>query len=308
MGAANILAFGMPESTEEDRRLQHEAAAKKIPATQPTSAAAAPPPPKEPGAAVGPETLKTENAGADEKPSSYYDRVKAVKMPDGRIVFTNVPKEYTAKGAEYQDYGAAVSEVSGRPWTGGANVVDVAGGMKAYVQPGQEGAVAKAIPQPVPELEDALPELTDPQAIYERRDYLKRRAGEEFAARQAGSDLTKSEAEASTAVAASQLDPMAKARMEAEARYGGDVIKAESDAQRTALAIGMLNKINEEMTRLRKTIPPGPERDAALAELEENRKLYLIAVRPEAASGLMRPDPYAAFGAPSAATPATQPK
>ena len=105
-----------------------------------------------------------------------------------------------------------------------------------------------------------------------------------------------------------KLDPMAKARMEAEARYGGDVIKAESDAQRTALAIGMLNKINEEMTRLRKTIPPGPERDAALAELEENRKLYLIAVRPEAASGLMRPDPYAAFGAPSAATPATQPK
>lgn len=308
--AANLL-IGGEQSTPEDRRLQREAvqvaaARKKIAATEPTSAAAAQPPPKPVGSAVGPETLMTENAGeehakAAEKPSDYYDRVKAVKMPNGKIVFTNVAPELVKKGGTYQDYGAAVEQVTGRPFRGGTNVVEGPAG-RAYVQPGQEMRTAAMMAKhaPTPDLEDVLPPLTDVRDIAERQDYMKRRGAEQMGAAAAGLELQKSAAETAAAVAATQLDPMKKLQLETEAKYGPEMVKTEAEAARTRLAITMLNRIQQEMNRVR-ALPPSPERDRQLADLEESRKLYLVAIHPQAAAGLMRPDPYAMFGPPAGA-------
>jgi hypothetical protein len=315
--AVGTVAFGLPGSSQEDRRLQAEAAArtpelmaaaKKIPATEPTSAAAAQPPPKEPGAPLGPETAKTANAGEDApgaeaapKRDDYYERVKAIKMPNGKIVFTNVPGELVKKGGTYENYGAAVEQVTGRPYAGGTNVIESSGGYKAYVQPGQETKVAAAIPAPVPTLEAALPELSDPQAIQERRDFLAKRAAEQAAAESGALALERQRAETTQAVAASQIDPMDAARLAAEARYGGTALETEAEAAKVALTQRLIDSYNQEVARITGTMPAGPEREAALTRLENDIKLRIVAIRPQAASGLLRPDPFAAFAAQPAA-------
>src|SRR5512134_2805639 len=94
-GAAAAAPAVSPERQAELNRQAAEAQAAR---------AAAATPPAKPEAKTG--------AGLD-----YHERVKAVKMPDGRIVFTNVPQP----GANQVDYGEAMEEVTGRPYRGGVN-------------------------------------------------------------------------------------------------------------------------------------------------------------------------------------------
>lgn len=293
--------------------------AKSVPATQAKSAVAEQPKPKPVGAAAGPDTLLTENAGEKKEPpkSTYEDRVRAVRLPSGRVVFTNVADEYVKKGTGTPtDYGLAISQVTGKPFHGGADVYEGPAGT-AYIQPGagiqrsaltNERAAANAIPGPTPRLEDALPPLSDPIAIEDRRRFMEERAAREaraasVATQEAKSvaEATKAQAEAQQAVALAEVSPTEKARIEAEGRYGGEQLKTTQEAEQTHLAIELLNRINGEINRAMKEMPPGPERDQYIRQLEENRKLYLIAVRPGAATGLMKPDPYAAFSGPTAA-------
>lgn len=286
--------------------------------SRPVSAAASPAPPAQKGPAAGPETAMAAQAAGNqgEKPEpvraggqDYHDRVKAVKLPNGKIVFTNVPGAYEEKGASQMDYGSAIEGVTGRPFKGGVNVIQAEDGTTAFVQPGGEAATSRMLDQEAPPVvrEEAS---TDPVAIFERQQFEDQRLAQEQAKASAAAGLASEQATARTRVAASEVDPLAAARLQAEAQYGGKMIDAEQAGQETSLALNLIGKIIAEQNRIRQTMPAGPEREAALEQLEQDKKLYLIAVRPQAASGLMRPDPYAAFGgmAPTPAAGAVPPK
>lgn len=295
-------------------------------AVRPPNAAATPTPPPPKSSPVAPDSAMTAAAAGSqpttkaapaesEADKGYHERVKAVRLPSGRIIFTNQPGQYEhAQDPQYRgtqvEYGEAMEDVTGRPWTGGVNIASGPYGT-IYAQPGGEVAAAAALPGPAASLESSLPELTDPVAIYERQQWLEAQKAEEQASRVAEAQARGAEAEASSMEAQARIDPLAAMQAQAEARYGGQMIRSDQERQETLMALRAVatitqaqNEIRQRAEQILKTQPQGPQRDATLADLkdqidrmESDKKLYLIAIRPQAAAGLMRPDPYAAFAA-----------
>ncbi len=279
------------------------------PSSRPPNVAAAPARVAPGNQAAGPDTAVTEEAAGNEppreKPTTYHDRVKAVRLPSGRIVFTNQPGEYErAEKPEYRgtqvDYGEAMEAVTGRPFRGGVNVATGSEGT-AFVQPGGEAAVTRAL-GPEPEVE--APQSLDPVDVWEREQWRLGRGEMLRAERSQEARVAAQEAAAQEAEQRAAVDPLEYAQLEAESRYGGQMIETEAAQAETMQALRIISRITAEQNRLRTSVPPGPERDAAIEQLENDKKLYLIAVRPQAAAGLMRPDPYAMFAAMPAPGPA----
>jgi hypothetical protein len=215
-------------------------------------------PPLGTGGTPSPEPPPAEQSGAmpgetrEQIDSGYQSRMHAIRMPDGRIVFTNVPQDYvpeTGPSAAGQParmrYEEAIDELGGRVST----PMQTGGGGTAFIQPtdlpvGDEGTLPRDITPlevrpPMTEREiiergstlaarDTDP--TDTRSMLERRAWTERRLAEE---------RTKAAEEAEIAKAELAADPrfaLAMAEQEGRARWGGEQIEqlAESEKQKRA--------------------------------------------------------------------------
>jgi len=236
--------------------------------------------------------------------------VKAVKMPDGKVIFTNVPARSIEKGGEAMDYEAAVAHVrNSRPGVRTfADNAPQAGPAPVMAQPEIQGFTSRA--RTGTHNTETLRALDPRIQQYEADKYAGEVAGD-TAARMEGREVQDAQREATVAQARqaqyiASMDPLAAAKIAAESKYGGEIIEKEAEAEKIAAAVRNVGVVTDKINEALRTMPPGPERDAHIKRLEEERKLYAAIFRPQMASGLYRPDPYAMFGGMSAPTPPTK--
>lgn len=235
------------------------------------------------GTGPGASSAKPPDTAKDD----YYGDVKAVKTADGQIAFVDVPagKRVEKAGGEFMDYSTAVREAGTRvgekgPEQGGdANFVSGPSGT-AYFTGDDPGDLAAAIPA----TGDRSPGWATRQAYRERykagdlsmdpRDIMDRRRWEQSEeARDMEMDLVRAQADAAIAaeeykLAESEVDPLERARIAAEGKYGGQMYEEAATAQRVVQAVSIYQNVMKEIERIQREVPPGPERDKHISMLE----------------------------------------
>jgi hypothetical protein len=270
---------------------------------QPKSAPTDPPAPK---GGTGPGADSTRPPGqkrAEEGDPGYYDKVKMVKTKDGQIVSVDMPagQRVTKAGGEWMDYSTAVKELGGRD-------SDVVSGSAGTVYTDAEGAEAAAAA--IPRQRDTSPgwatraalneafrrgELSmDPRAVMERRAWEK---AEE--ARDMERDLVRAQADAAIAteeykLREAQLDPLERARIAAEAKWGPQLLKEQGLSERIVSAVSIYQGIMEKIKEARDTMEPGPQLDAYIEMLERFARDQANIIMGHAVRD-PRSDPMAAF-------------
>jgi hypothetical protein len=177
----------------------------------------------------------------------YRSRMNAVRMPGGRIVFTNMPQDYVPEvGPSLPDqpqrmrYEEAIAEKGGRVST----PMETAGGGTAYIHPEAPPSVALENRGPMSErdiiergasMAAAETDPTDTRSIMERRAWTERRLGEE---------RIKAMEEAEIATKELAADPEFAARMaeiEGRSSWGDTALEQGAEAERTQLAQDLIS-------------------------------------------------------------------
>lgn len=240
----------------------------------------APTDPPLPKGGTGPGSDRPAEKPADKKADpNYYDRVKMVKTADGKVVAVDMEagKRIVKAGGDWMDYSTAVGEAGGRD----QNVASGPQGT-AYFGGGAEdaAAVAAAIPQqgdrsPGWASRKALNELyRTGQLSMNARDVMDRRNWERAEeARDMEQDLVRAQAQAAIAaekykVLEASIDPLERARIEAEGKWGGKYIEEQATGERVRQAVGVYRAIMQEIDNLRKNNAPSPALDQHIAMLE----------------------------------------
>jgi hypothetical protein len=205
---------------------------------------------------------------------SARGRARAVKLPDGSIVMTNAPEVegidpeaplYTQGiGQEVPSDTGVVSGAGGTMFLGGdAGDVDFGegGGLPQDRSPGWATRAAYN------ELYRKGELSMDPIDIADRQ-----RWEEHQTAKETEKALVLSQAE--QAIARAKIDPLEAARIEAEGRFGGQIIKEEALVARIRAAVSAYKEITEEMNRILAEMPDSPERKRHLDRLERERREY----------------------------------
>jgi hypothetical protein len=241
---------------------------------QPTSAPSDPSLPKGgtgPGAAS--KKPPSERKDTPDDPG-YYDKVKMVRTADGQIVAVDMPagQRVAKAGGEWMDYSTAVEELGGKDQ-------DVVSGSAGTVY-GSGAEAAAAIPQRGDRsagwatraaLNEAYRrgELSmDPRDVMERRAWEK---SEE--ARDMERNLVRAQADAAIAaeeykLREAELDPLERARIAAEAKWGPQQLKEQGLASRIEAAVRIYQGIMGEIEKARATMEPVSQLDAHIEMLE----------------------------------------
>lgn len=241
------------------------AAVKNAAATDPAAGKAPPTPTSGTRPASTPTT--------SEPRGDYYDRVKFVKLPNGRIVAVDSERAgaLTSSGAaEWMTHEDAVTALAkkraaGDPGREGAQGADIVVGESAsFTRPGSTAVPGHAIGT-MPYSERLRGLLAEPSGIdlsapatesgslsqpggktrtlsgleqaVERRNWLEGRVEAERARELRDEDIELRRAMMRQRLEAAQLDPTALAQIEASGKYGGEWIKSESAAQMRQMAL-----------------------------------------------------------------------
>jgi len=200
-------------------------------------------------------------------------RHRAIKMPDGRIVATNAPIDIT-------------DPLGGKPPVPMRDPEEmpqggVAAGPEAtiYTPPGAEPSAGPPSGLPADRSPGWAPSAALNQLYaagelsMDARDVSDRQRWER-GARAQDIEQEMTEAQAKRAVAEAEIDPMEEARIEAEGRYGGEIIEQESQGARVQAALQAYAKVTEQMNQAMAEMPDGPEKTQYMERLERERRDY----------------------------------
>jgi hypothetical protein len=200
-----------------------------------------PPPPAQSGAMPGDSlaTLQTQDP--------YFSRMRAVRKPDGGIVFTNQLDDYGGEEAPVVDYEEAIREL------GGSVSTPISADGTAYVhdRPGS-GAVAPVALEARPPMSDrdatergatlaARGGAGDARSILERRAWTERRLEEQRRRELEEAALAEAEAKA--------VDPRELAEIEAGGRWGAEQLEQVAEAERSARLESIVKQLGQLKAR-----------------------------------------------------------
>lgn len=173
--------------------------------------------------------------------AGYRSRIQAIRMPDGRIVFTNVPDEYVAPDGPMPEgapqrmlYEDAIGELGGSVST---PMQTESGGM-AYIHPEDLPTAPLESRRPMSPAEivergatlAAAEGKTDTRSMMERRAWTERRQAEERAKALEEAQIAKEQ------LAADPEFAQRMAELESQARWGGDYLEQTATAEQRQLA------------------------------------------------------------------------
>ena len=258
-----------------------------------------PPPTDEKEVKVGTGNIE-DSPRADADPyyggaASFTERggrgVYTVRLPNGQVIHTNTPGKHTAKGATYQEAAATDDTLS----------ADVASGPAGSVYAGIDARGLAPLfdeqtnPINLPTDEDRSPgwavrkayrdlyasgDLSmDPRDIMDRRRWEEQEEARE-------SDLELARARRDAAIRQSQVDPYRMAQIEAEGKYGGEVLKQEGKQRQMMVALQYYAEVGSRISAAEEQlsqVPPDSAQAAALQEqidrlTQERRELANIAL------------------------------
>lgn len=284
----STVTRGMPPSPRPPLNLPAQSVEEEARAAAAAGRAAAPPPsqnrsgsvPTDPpkpkmGTGAGAVAETPPRPPAAESPD-YYGRVKAVRTPEGKIVFTNVPETHIERGDSWAKYGQG-------PVSRHQDVVSGSAG--TFI-----GDASKAeMPDPRANL-DRSPGWAVRQAYNELSregklsmnavDVMDRRRWEDAeTARDAQRELLQAQAQAAIAgekqkKAQAEMDPYESARIAAEGKYGSEIIQQEAQATARANAVRIYAQIQDRINEVMDTMPAGPQRDEIIARLQQQARDY----------------------------------
>lgn len=173
-------------------------------------------------------------------------RMRLVTLPDGRRVATNLPE---GPGTE-----TPISRIAG----------DSATGKGGFAAPGAEKTPRFTGEKLAAAYGESAP---DGRAGYERARFINQASDQIL-----GRDVER--AKARQELAAAEIDPLEAARIQAEGKYGGEVIQQEAMASRIGAAVQAYGRVTEQINQVMKTVPPSPDRDRFIERLERERREY----------------------------------
>ena len=245
-----------------------------------------------PGKGTNDPSLTAPKPEPGESPTAttYRDRVKAVQMPNGRVIFTNVPDDSIEKGGKLMDYDEAVRHVRGKragfTMGGAAPSGDPRTSREALASPPTADFVGfENVARTGTHNTETLRHLDPTIQQYEADKYAAQVAGdtatrmEEREKRDKARDVAMAQADQN--ILAARIDPLAAAKLEAESKYGGDIIEAEAESTKIAAAVKAVGLVTEQINialrggkdpvtgEVLPPMKPGPERDAHIKRLEE---------------------------------------
>ena len=287
----DVAGVGSPDPKDIEHRLAEESAkaeAARAAAGDPPRSAMrrneAPTDPAQPK--VGTGMLATSHTPVAERRAAAAagEKYGIVRMPDGRIVASDDPIKAASGGGSIDPAGARANVAEGPAGT------VYSASEKALVGPGGANLADVNLPTD----EDRSPGWATRKAYNQlyasgdlsmnARDVMDRRRWEESEeARESDTELARARRDA--AILQSQIDPYKMAAIEAEGKYGGEVIEQEAENQRIAGALAYYNRLGEQISHYEQTLAgldPSSAQYAAVKDsldrlLQERRELANIA-------------------------------
>ncbi|MHC4933874.1 MAG: hypothetical protein ACYTGV_16975, partial [Planctomycetota bacterium] len=243
---------------------------------------------KEPKVGTGP--LAVAPTDKEGKPTaSTYDDYGIVRMPDGRIIATGGGGEglvsqggsrlhegqraNVAEGAAGSVFSSAEAGLAGLIGPGGADLADV------NLPTDEDRSPGWAVRKAYRDLYASGDLSMDPRDIMDRRRWEEQEEARE-------SDLELARARRDAAIRQSQVDPYRMAQIEAEGKYGGEVLKQEGKQRQMMVALQYYAEVGSRISAAEEQlsqVPPDSAQAAALQEqidrlTQERRELANIAL------------------------------
>jgi len=241
----------------------------------------------------GPEAVMERDVASRDISKSTEGRVRAVTMPNGELVFTNLPDDQVQSPTR-------TSTAAGSAGT-------------AFTQPGGEMEAAEAMTprgldrspgwalRQVLNKQHAGGELSmDARSVSDRMAWEDRNEAKEIE-----QEVTR--ATAARAIAEARMDPLDLARVKAEGQYAGEAIEQGAMQEQRQQARIAYDEVTAQMDDIQTRWPEGPHKNAMLDRLERKRRDHAnIALGEQLRDP--RVDPLSAMASMMVAPPSTTPE